>query len=147
MPKSGGRQLIAVNPGRLTSVNNRARGRDNDSADVTKEMEMRMKVENVMTRNVRIADANMTIGEAAKLMAEIDAGTLPVSDQGRLVGMLTDRDIAVRAVAQGLNSDTPVRQVMTKEISCCRTSDERSEERRVGKECVSTCRSRWSPTH
>src|SRR3546814_6822187 len=66
----------------------------------------------------------MTIGEAAKLMAEIDAGTLPVSDQGRLVGMLTDRDIAVRAVAQGLNSDTPVRQVMTKEISCCRTSDE-----------------------
>src|SRR3546814_11637697 len=65
----------------------------------------------------------MTIGEAAKLMAEIDAGTLPVSDQGRLVGMLTDRDIAVRAVAQGLNSDTPVRQVMTKEISCCRTND------------------------
>src|SRR3546814_7979975 len=124
MPQSGGRQLIAVNPRCLTSVNNRARGRDNDSADVTKEMEMTMKVENVMTRNVRIADANMTIGEAAKLMAEIDAGTLPVSDQGRLVGMLTDRDIAVRAVAQGLNSDTPVRQVMTKEISCCRTNDD-----------------------
>src|SRR3546814_5636470 len=89
-------------------------------------MEMTMKVENVMTRNVRIADANMTIGEAAKLMAEIDAGTLPVSDQGRLVGMLTDRDIAVRAVAQGLNSDTPVRQVMTKEISC-RSEEHTSE--------------------
>src|SRR3546814_1618172 len=85
---------------------------------------MKRKVENVMARNVRIADANMTIGGAAKLRAESDAGTLPVSDQGRLVGMLTDRDSAVRAVAQGLNSDTPVRQVMTKEISCCRTNDD-----------------------
>src|SRR3546814_13516251 len=51
MPQSGGRQLIAVNPRCLTSVNNRARGRDNDSADVTKAMEMTRKVENVMTRN------------------------------------------------------------------------------------------------
>jgi CBS domain-containing protein len=59
------------------------------------------------------------IQDAAKLMSEIDAGVLPVGDNDRLVGMITDRDIAVRAVAQGKGPQTPVREVMTAEVKYC----------------------------
>ena len=52
-------------------------------------------------------------------MAEIDAGSMPVGENDRLVGMITDRDIAIRAVAQGKGPDTPVRDVMSKEVKYC----------------------------
>ena len=52
-------------------------------------------------------------------MAEIDAGSLPVQEDDRLVGVITDRDIAVRAVAQGKSPDTPVRDVMSREVLYC----------------------------
>jgi CBS domain-containing protein len=52
-------------------------------------------------------------------MAELDAGVLPVSENDRLVGMLTDRDIAIRAVAQGRGPDTKVREAMTPEVRYC----------------------------
>jgi CBS domain-containing protein len=68
-----------------------------------------------MTREVRVASPGQTIREVARIMAEIDAGVLPVGDNDRLVGMITDRDIAIRAVAQGKGPDTPVRDVMTTE--------------------------------
>jgi CBS domain-containing protein len=58
-----------------------------------------MRVSEAMTRNVSIASPDHTIQEAARMMADIDAGVLPVGDNDRLVGMITDRDIAVRAVA------------------------------------------------
>ena len=51
----------------------------------------------------------------AKIMADIDAGAMPVGENDRLVGMITDRDIAIRAVAQGKGPDTPVREVMSDE--------------------------------
>jgi CBS domain-containing protein len=60
-----------------------------------------------------------SIRDAAKTMAEIDAGALPVADADRLVGMITDRDITVRAVAQGKGPDTPVSGVMTHEVLYC----------------------------
>ena len=60
-----------------------------------------MRVSDAMTSDVRIAKPHQTIAEAARMMAEIDAGALPVGDGDRLVGMLTDRDIAIRAVALG----------------------------------------------
>lgn len=78
-----------------------------------------MKVSEVMTRDVRLVRPDQTIREAANLMAELDIGALPVEDQDRLVGMITDRDIAVRAVAEGKGPDTPVRQVMSSEIKYC----------------------------
>jgi len=53
------------------------------------------------------------------MMAELDAGALPVQDDDRLVGMITDRDIVVRAVAQGKSPDTPVRDVMSREVLYC----------------------------
>jgi CBS domain-containing protein len=78
-----------------------------------------MRVAEVMTRNVRLIEPNQTIRDAAQLMAEMDAGLMPVREGDRLVGMITDRDIAVRAVAQGRGPDTPVREVMTDEVKYC----------------------------
>lgn len=60
-----------------------------------------MKICEVMTPNVQIVDPELTAREAAKKMAEIDAGILPVSENDRLIGMITDRDIALRCVAEG----------------------------------------------
>ena len=74
-----------------------------------------MRVSEAMTRDVRIATPGQSIRDVAKIMAQIDAGALPVGENDRLIGMITDRDIAVRAVAQGKGPDTPVREVMSTE--------------------------------
>src|SRR6266576_4784244 len=78
-----------------------------------------MNVSKYMTRDVQLATPTQTIREAARMMAEIDAGSLPVQEDDRLVGMITDRDIAVRAVAQGKSPDTPVQDVMSREVLYC----------------------------
>ena len=74
-----------------------------------------MRVSDAMTRDVRLANPGQSIRDAAKMMAEIDAGAMPVGEGDRLVGMITDRDIAIRAVAAGKGPDTPVREVMSME--------------------------------
>ena len=78
-----------------------------------------MKVNEAMTRDVRVCDPGHSIRDCAKTMAEIDAGALPVGENDRLVGMITDRDIAIRAIAQGKGPDTPVREVMSAEVKYC----------------------------
>jgi CBS domain-containing protein len=78
-----------------------------------------MKVREAMTRDVRLVKPDQPIREAAKLMGELDIGALPVEENDRLVGMITDRDIAVRAVAAGRGADTPIRDVMSGEIKYC----------------------------
>ncbi len=78
-----------------------------------------MKVSEIMTRGVEIASPDDTIQQAASRMAELDAGVLPAGENDRLVGMLTDRDIAIRAVAQGKGPDTKVREAMTPEVRYC----------------------------
>ena len=83
-----------------------------------------MKVSEIMTRDVRLLSPDQTIREAASLMADIDVGSLPVGDNDRLVGMITDRDIVIRAVAQGKSADTKVADVMSKEILYCVDTDE-----------------------
>jgi CBS domain-containing protein len=83
-----------------------------------------MKVSEIMTRDVRLLSPDQTIREAARLMADIDAGSLPVSENDRLVGMITDRDIVIRAVAQGKSADTKVADVMSKEMLYCVDTDE-----------------------
>ena len=72
-----------------------------------------MQVRDAMTRDVRLATPGQSIRDVARIMAEIDAGAMPVGENDRLVGMITDRDIAVRAGAAGKGPDTPVRDVMT----------------------------------
>ena len=83
-----------------------------------------MRVSEAMSRNVRLAAPGQTIRDAAKIMADIDAGAIPVQDNDRLVGMITDRDIAVRAVAAGKGPDTPVGDVMTRDIKYCYEDEE-----------------------
>jgi CBS domain-containing protein len=72
-----------------------------------------------MTRDVYIANPEETIQQAAIAMAGIDAGALPVANNDRLNGMITDRDIAVRGVAEGKSRNTPVRDVMTTDVKYC----------------------------
>ena len=86
-----------------------------------------MRVAEVMTRDVRLIEPNQTIRDAARLMAEMDAGIMPVREGDRLVGMITDRDIAVRAVAQGRGPDTAVREVMTDEVKYCYEDDDTND--------------------
>ncbi|HYN12406.1 MAG TPA: CBS domain-containing protein [Burkholderiales bacterium] len=78
-----------------------------------------MRVSEAMTREVRIADPGQTIRDAAKIMKDIDAGVVPVGENDRLVGIITDRDIAIRAVALGKGPDTPVREVMSQDVKYC----------------------------
>lgn len=78
-----------------------------------------MKISEIMTRNVQTTSPEQSIREAAATMARLDSGALLVNENDRLVGMVTDRDIAIRAVAEGLGAETPVRQVMSGDIRYC----------------------------
>jgi CBS domain-containing protein len=82
-------------------------------------LEEDMRVSDCMTRDVQLADPNDTIAEAARCMARIDAGVLPVGSNGRLVGMITDRDIAIRAVAEGKGPDAKVSEAMNMDVKYC----------------------------
>jgi CBS domain-containing protein len=76
-----------------------------------------MYVREVMTPDVVIASPDDTLQRAAEMMIDIDAGVLPVGENDRLVGMLTDRDITIRAVAAGKEpAECKVREVMSPEI-------------------------------
>lgn len=86
-----------------------------------------MKISEVMTRNVRVVAPSQTVREAARLMGELDVGALPVADNEKLVGMITDRDIAVRAVAQGRGPDATVSEAMTQDVKYC-FEDETTDE-------------------
>ena len=84
-----------------------------------------MKVSEVMSRKVEVASPDDSIQRAAQMMALIDAGILPVGKDDRLVGMITDRDIAIRGVGQGCSpASTPVDQVMTREVKYCFEDDD-----------------------
>lgn len=83
-----------------------------------------MKVSEVMTRDVQTVRPDQPVKEAASSMLSADAGSIPVIDGERLIGMITDRDIAVRGVAKGYGPDTPVRELMTNEIICARDDDD-----------------------
>jgi len=77
------------------------------------------KISDVMTGDVRVASPDDSIRKAAELMAQSDIGSLPVGENDRLIGMITDRDIVVRAVAKGRGDATLVREVMTEQIRYC----------------------------
>src|SRR5918994_1709426 len=84
-----------------------------------------MKISDIMTRNVRVVAPDRTIQEAARLMDEMNVGSLPVCDGRRLRGMVTDRDITVRATAAGLPPDTTrVRDVMSDNVWWCFDDDD-----------------------
>jgi len=82
-----------------------------------------MKIRDVMTRTAQLTSPDDTLRHAAQMMKECDCGVLPVADGDRLVGMITDRDIAVRGIADGKGPDTKVRDVMTDEVMYCFDDD------------------------
>lgn len=77
-----------------------------------------------MSPDVRTLSPEQTIQEAAQCMAEYDLGALPVSSGDRLIGMITDRDIAVRAVCHGHGPDTAIQNVMSPSIKYCFDDEE-----------------------
>ena len=83
-----------------------------------------MKVSEVMTSDVQTVSADQTAREAASFMLRADAGSIPVCEGDRVIGMITDRDIAVRGVAEGRGPDTPVSELMSDGIVCAREGDE-----------------------
>ena len=110
-----------------------------------------MIVRECMTTGAAITTPEASIREAALMMRQVDAGALPVGENDRLIGMITDRDIVTRAVADGQWAKTPVRDVMTPEIQYC-FEDEETHRRRAPDERVCRCdacrcsiaRSAWS---
>ncbi|MCF6100686.1 CBS domain-containing protein [Mesorhizobium muleiense] len=78
-----------------------------------------MKVAEIMTPNVHLASPGESLQKIAKRMAVDDVGFLPVGENDRLVGTITDRDIVVRAVAEGKDGNATVRDVMTKDVKYC----------------------------
>jgi CBS domain-containing protein len=78
-----------------------------------------MQIRNVMTRNPQLINPDDTIQHAARLMAECDCGILPVSEGDHLVGMISDRDIAIRGIGNGKGPHSKVRDAMTREVKYC----------------------------
>ena len=89
-----------------------------------------MKVSEIMTKNPRTVSPDTPVSEAARVMKEEDVGLVPVVERvggaetrGRLVGVVTDRDIAVRHVAEGRSADSPVSEVMSGGVKTCTPDD------------------------
>ncbi len=81
-----------------------------------------MQIKTIMTNDPTWLPATATIQEAAQKMQQLDCGFIPVGDSQKLIGIVTDRDIACRAVAQGKGPTTTLQDVMTtKVLYCCET--------------------------
>ena len=83
-----------------------------------------MKISDLMTTELETVTPEQTAKEAAGFMLSADTGSIPVCDNGKVIGMITDRDIAVRGVAEGLGPETSVRDLMSKDIVCAREDDD-----------------------
>lgn len=76
----------------------------------------RRRCKEIMTRNVTTANRETSVRDVAILMRDGDMGALPIVENGKLAGIVTDRDIVVRGVAENKSGDTPIGDVMTAEI-------------------------------
>ncbi len=75
-----------------------------------------MRARDIMTSEVKSLNPNSTVRDAAQIMKELNVGSVPVLEGNKPVGMITDRDIAIRNVANAGNVNTPVSQVMTEDV-------------------------------
>jgi len=95
-----------------------------------------MQLREIMTHEVEVIHPDATLQEAAQKMKGLDVGPLPVCTGKRLEGMLTDRDITVRAVAEGRDPrTTKVQEVMTSEVVCAFEDQDITEAARLMEEC------------
>ena len=94
-----------------------------------------MKIKDVMTKSVETVRPDQTLQEAASRMKSLDVGPMPVCENDRLVGMLTDRDIVVRAAAEGRDvRTTKVRDAMTSDVVVCSEDDDVKDAARTMKD-------------
>ena len=77
-----------------------------------------MNIREVMTPNPRFIAPTETIQNAARIMREEDTGAVPVVENGKVLGMVTDRDIVIRAVADGAQANRPVRDIVSGDVVC-----------------------------
>ena len=95
-----------------------------------------MQVREVMTTPVDLVDATISLAEAAKMMRDDDVGALPIGDGDRLIGILTDRDIVVRCVAEGADPrTTSARDAMSSGIIYCFDDQPVEEAGEIMSEC------------
>lgn len=86
-----------------------------------------MSVKDIMQRELRVADPATSLSDAAEIMRDADIGALPVVEGGQILGMVTDRDIVIRAIAENKDPDVvTVREIMTPEFVC--VFEEQSED-------------------
>ena len=83
-----------------------------------------MNIRDLMTSDIKTVAPSDTVQQAASFMLSADTGSIPVCEGGKVVGMITDRDIAVRGIAQGLGADCTVSEVMTGDVVCARDTDD-----------------------
>jgi CBS domain-containing protein len=82
-----------------------------------------MRVADVMSRFIHTIEPTAAIGDAARVMGIFDVGLLPVVENGALLGVVTDRDLSVRGMGEGLHPGTSVTRVMSAEVKTCREDD------------------------
>ena len=75
-----------------------------------------MKAQNIMSRNLIIMNDNTSISEVARIMKEKDIGFIPISNDNKIIGVITDRDIVVNAISNKCSLDTPVKEYATKNV-------------------------------
>lgn len=83
-----------------------------------------MKVQDVMTSSPQFLDANSTVSKAAQVMLEHHIGVVPVAENDRLIGMVTDRDLVLRALSESKGPDTPIKDCMTGMVLYCFANDD-----------------------
>ena len=89
------------------------------------------ELKDLMSRDVKVISPDMTIGDAARKMRDGDFGMMPVGEDDRLIGTISDRDIAIRAVAEGKDASTPVREVMSEGVAWAYEDDSVEEAARI----------------
>jgi CBS domain-containing protein len=90
-----------------------------------------MKAKDIMTASPCCCSPNDSVQDVARTMRDHDCGAVPIIDKGRMVGIVTDRDLTVRALAAGLDSESRVADVITREPASCDADAELSEVERV----------------
>ncbi len=83
-----------------------------------------MKIRDLMTTKLETVTADQSAKDAASFMLSADTGSIPVCDDGKVIGMITDRDIAVRGVAHGHGPEASVRDLMSGDVVCAREEDD-----------------------
>ena len=83
----------------------------------------RMRCREIMTKNVKTATRDMTLQQVAAIMRDGDMGAVPVIENGKLVGIVTDRDIVVRSIADGHGADGHIADAMTGEVFAVKPDD------------------------